>query len=68
MPRSTKFMLTAPETAARLGRVTGVVAFALPAGFHVLPRPEQKRLVHEQLSRAMENVEDAIDRDLVPAA
>lgn len=68
MARLPKFMLTHRDAALRLGGVTAVVAFPLPVGFHSLPRDEQKRLLHEQLSRVAEVAEDAIDNNLDPAA
>lgn len=67
MPKTTKFMLTGRDAALRLGQVTALVAFPLPAGFHALPRAEQKRLVHDEMAKALESAEDAIDKDLVPA-
>lgn len=67
MARSPRFMLTNRDAALRLGGVTALVAFPLPIGFHSLPRDEQKRLVHEQMTEALEVAEGSIDRDLVPA-
>jgi hypothetical protein len=63
----TRFMLTGRDAALRLGQVTALVAFPLPVGFHNLPREEQKRLVHDEMARALTTAEDSIDRDLVPA-
>lgn len=62
----TKFMLTGRDAALRLGRVTALVAFPLPVGFHNLPRAEQKRLVEKEMAAAMAQAEDSIDRDLTP--
>lgn len=66
--KTSRLMLTSPSTAMRLGRVTALVAFPLPAGFHALSREQKRQAVQEAMTTVVAEVESAIDEgDLVPA-
>lgn len=54
-PRSlSRFLLSSPASALRLGRTTAVMELRLPAGFHALSRDEQREALERAAGDAVE--------------